>query len=99
MPRILKKKSLAGIAAIPPLGIRVIASLVNELIFLFESKLLLHMLNNNNSFWLELSNAFDCVSQKENILLNTENKRILGVLTGFGLLNVGLVKFGFSECG
>jgi hypothetical protein len=24
-------------------------------------------LNNNNAFWLELSNAFDCVSQKENI--------------------------------
>jgi hypothetical protein len=31
---------------------------------------------------LEHSNAFDCVSQKENILLNTENKRIMGVLTG-----------------
>jgi hypothetical protein len=30
---------------------------------------------------LELSNEFDCVSQKENILLNTENKRIIGVLT------------------
>jgi hypothetical protein len=25
------------------------------------------------------------VSQKENILLNTENKRIIGVLTGFGV--------------
>jgi hypothetical protein len=57
------------------------------------------MLNNNNAFWLELSNAFDCVSQKENILLNTENKRIIGVLTGFGLLNIGSVKFGFAECG
>jgi hypothetical protein len=32
---------------------------------------------------LELPNAFDCVSQKENILLNTENKRIIG-LTGLG---------------
>jgi hypothetical protein len=45
------------------------ASLVNELIFLFEGKLLQHTLNNNNAFWLELSNAFDCVSQKDNILL------------------------------
>jgi hypothetical protein len=39
------------------------------------------MLNNNNEFWLELSNAYDCVSQKENILLNTENKRIIGEST------------------
>jgi hypothetical protein len=50
-------------------------------------KLSQHTLNNNNG--LELSNAFDCVSQKENILLNTENKRMIGVLTsaltGFGL--------------
>jgi hypothetical protein len=28
-------------------------------------------LNNNNAFWLELSNAFDCVSQK---LLNTDSR-------------------------
>jgi hypothetical protein len=32
---------------------------------------------------LDLSNVFDCVSQKENILLNTEIKRIIGLLTGF----------------
>jgi hypothetical protein len=37
---------------------------------------------------LELSNAFDCVSQEENKLLNTENKRIIGVLTGFGLIHI-----------
>jgi hypothetical protein len=30
----------------------------------------------------QLSNTFDCVSQKENTLLNTENKRLIGVLTG-----------------
>jgi hypothetical protein len=38
-------------------------------------------------FWFELSNAFDCGSRKENILLNTENKRIIGVLTGLGKIN------------
>jgi hypothetical protein len=58
---------------------------VNKLIILFEKKLLCHTFNNNNAFWLELSNAFDCVSQKENILLNTENKRIIGVLNGLGV--------------
>jgi hypothetical protein len=64
---------------------------VNQLIFLFESKLLsrllYHTLNNKNAFCSELSNAFDCVSQKENILLNTENKRIIGVLTGLEWLD------------
>jgi hypothetical protein len=44
----------------------------DELIFLFERK----FQESNNAFWLELSNPFDRVSQKENILLNTENKRI-----------------------
>jgi hypothetical protein len=47
--------------------------------FVREKVLLTH---NNNEFRMELSNAFDCVSQKEKILLNTENKSIIGVLTG-----------------
>jgi hypothetical protein len=35
----------------------------------------IHTLHNNNAFWLELSNAFDCVSQKQNILLNTNRHK------------------------
>jgi hypothetical protein len=31
--------------------------------------------------WFQLLNAFDCVSQKQKILLKTENKSIIGVLT------------------
>jgi Ni2+-binding GTPase involved in maturation of urease and hydrogenase len=55
--------------------------------FVREQVALTHTLNNNNAFWLELSNAFDCVSQKENIFLNTENKRIIGVLTGLSCMH------------
>jgi hypothetical protein len=50
--------------------------------FLVRVKVALTHVKQQQCIWLELSNAFDCVSKKENILLNTENKRIMGLLTG-----------------
>jgi hypothetical protein len=51
--------------------------------FLDQERVSLAHAKQQQCIWLELSNAFDCVSQKENTeLLNTENKRIIGVLTG-----------------
>jgi hypothetical protein len=50
--------------------------------FLVREIVALTHVKQQQCIWLELSNAFDCVSQKEKILLNTENKRIIGVLTG-----------------
>jgi hypothetical protein len=49
--------------------------------FLVQEKVALTHVKQQQCIWLELSNAFDCASQKENILLNTDNKRIIGVLT------------------
>jgi hypothetical protein len=54
---------------------------------LIREKVALAHVKQQQCIWLELSNAFDCVSQKEKILLNTENKRIIG------LDFVGLKKF------
>jgi hypothetical protein len=47
---------------------------------LVRDKVALTHVKRQQWIWLKLSNAFDCVSQKENILLNKENK--IGVLTG-----------------
>jgi hypothetical protein len=52
--------------------------------FLVREKVALTHVKQQQCIWLELSNTFDCVSHKENVLLNTENKRIIGVLTVLG---------------
>jgi hypothetical protein len=54
--------------------------------FLVREEVALTHVKQQQSFCLKLSNAFNCVSQKETILLNTDNERIIGVLTGFGVL-------------
>jgi hypothetical protein len=41
---------------------------------------------------VKLSNAFDCVSQKGNILLNTENKSIIEMLTEFASMHENPVR-------
>jgi hypothetical protein len=52
--------------------------------FLVLEKVALTHVKQQQCILLELSNAFDCLSQKENILLNTENKIIIVVLTWLG---------------
>jgi hypothetical protein len=47
--------------------------------FLVLEEVALTHVKHQQCICLELSNAFDCVRQKENILLNTENKRIIHV--------------------
>jgi hypothetical protein len=61
--------------------------------FLVGEEVALTHVKQQQCIWLELSNEFDCMSQKENIFLNTENKRIIGVLTGF----VGRAFISFSQ--
>jgi hypothetical protein len=67
--------------------------------FLVREKVALTHVKQQQCIWMELSNAFDCVSQKENIRLNTENKRIIGVLTGleFGRFKTLIKKRLFSR--
>jgi hypothetical protein len=52
--------------------------------FLVGEKVALTHVKQQQCIWLEVSNAFDCVSQKENILLNAENKKKIGVFSGLG---------------
>jgi hypothetical protein len=58
--------------------------------FLVREKVFLAHAKQQQCIWLELSNAFDCLSQKENILLNTVNKRIIGVLTDLDTYEINL---------
>jgi hypothetical protein len=50
--------------------------------FFAGEKVALTHVKQQKSVWQFQPNAFDCVSQKENILLNTEQKNNLGVDTG-----------------